>query len=120
MKWLMLRTFLKEKGYKAIKDHEERLVKELTNDVFSEWNDDLEQFARLCERHGYDCFRFFGDGRIVMEISALENGDCQWKGVITSFSHLEYLSLDDMLQDWQGILAWKIRRNNALEKSKLM
>lgn len=120
MKWLMLKTFLKEKGYKAIKDHEEQLVKELTNNVFSEWNDDLELFARLCERHGYVYFHFFDDGRIVMEMPDSENGDCEWKGMVTDFSHLEYLSLDDMLQDWHDILAWKNRRNQVLEKSKLM
>ena len=98
MKYKMLDEYLKNNLYTTTKENEEFLTKEITNNVFSKWNDKLETFTHICALYDY-VFRFYEDGRIVMEDRILEDTYCMWRGK-TDCGHLEYGSIDDMLLDW--------------------
>lgn len=99
MKYIMLNEYLQNNMLAKTKENEKYIASEITNNVFTEWNDKLERFTYICDKLGC-CFRFFLDGRIVME-DELENNDCncEWKGK-TELHHMEYKSIDDMLNVW--------------------
>lgn len=98
MKFIMLSEYLKNNLYAATKENEKFMTENLTNGVFSEWNEKLEVFTHICDLCDY-VFRFYEDGRIVMEDRILKNTNCEWKGERTC-GHLEYQSIDEMLKDW--------------------
>lgn len=86
-----------EKERRETKD----VVKELTENNFSEWNDKLEIMGSICDYYDY-VWRFYDDGRLVLaDRLATDTGDttCDWIGE-NSCGHLEYNSLDAMLIDW--------------------
>ena len=74
------------------------MTENLTNNVFSEWNEKLEVFTHICDLYDYG-FHFYEDGRIAMEDRILEDSNCEWKGK-NECGHLEYQSIDNMLKDW--------------------
>lgn len=96
--YIMSDEYLKNNLYEKTKENEIFLTKELTNNVFSEWNNKLEAFTHICYLYDYR-FRFYEDGRIVMENIILNNTTCEWKGKNDS-NHLEYSSIDEMLINW--------------------
>lgn len=98
MEYIMLNEYLKNNLYEKNKKNEVSMTKELTNGIFSEWNEKLESFTHICDLYDY-VFRFYDDGRIVMEDKILEDTNCQWIGK-DDCGHLEYLSIDDVLIDW--------------------
>lgn len=109
MKHIMLNEYLKNNLYEATKENEASLTKDLTNGVFSEWNEKLETFTHICDLYDY-VFHFYEDGRIVMEDRVLENSNCDWKGK-NECGHLEYSSIDEMLIDWLD----EIKNNKSLQ-----
>ena len=98
MKYIMLNEYFKNNLQETTKESEIFLTRDLTNGVFSEWNEKLEAFTHICDLYDY-VFRFYEDGRIVMEDRILEDTNCQWRGK-DDCGHLEYSSIDDMLKDW--------------------
>lgn len=98
MRYIMLNEYLKNNLFEATEDNEVYLTKDLTNGVFSEWNEKLEAFTHICDLYDY-VFHFYKDGRIVMENRILEDLNCNWKGK-SECGHLEYSSIDEMLCDW--------------------
>ena len=108
----MLNEYLKNNLCEMTKDNEVFLTEDLTNCVFSEWNEKLESFTHICDLYDYG-FRFYEDGRIVMEDRFLEDSNCEWKGK-SECGHLEYQSIEDMLKDWLDEI-----KNNEYIKSIL-
>ena len=98
MEFIMLDEYLRNNLYTKTKENERFLTENLTCGVFTEWNEKLETFTHICDLCDY-VFRFYEDGRIVMEDRILEDTNCEWKGE-TMCGHLEYQSIDDMLKVW--------------------
>lgn len=98
MRFIMLEEYLKNNLYAVTKENKKAIAEELTNGVFSEWNEKLESFTHICDLYDY-VFRFYDDGRIVMEDRILEDTNCEWRGE-NKCGHLEYSSIDQMLIDW--------------------
>lgn len=110
MKYVMLNEYLKGNLYEMTKENERNLTEDLTNHVFSEWNEKLEVLTHICDLYGY-LFRFYRDGRIVMEDTILKDTNCNWIGQ-NSCGHLEYNSLDEMLIDWLD----ELKKNEGKEQ----
>lgn len=114
----MLNKYLNNYLYEKTKENEVFMTEDLTNHIFSEWNDKLETFTHICDLYEY-VFRFYENGRIVMEDRILEDTNCKWKGK-SDCGHLEYLSIDDMLIDWLDEIKSNENENmRALLKDKI-
>lgn len=97
----MKSRYEKQYGYtyeSMITAQDEETVSELTEGVFTHWNDKLETMGSICDFYEY-LWRFFPDGRLVLTSLDSNDEDCDWKGETYS-GHHEYLSLDEMLSDW--------------------
>lgn len=95
--------YKRDHGYsygEMIQKQDALTVSELTEGVFSEWDDKLEIMGSICDFYDY-MWRFYPDGRLVLADTILYSKDvknCEWKGKVDC-GHLEYHSLDDMLSD---------------------
>lgn len=103
--------YKRDHGYsygEMIQKQDALTVSELTEGVFSEWDDKLEIMGSICDFYDY-MWRFYPDGRLVLADTILYSKDvknCEWKGKVDC-GHLEYHSLDDMLSDWLDGRIWK-------------
>ena len=108
--------YKRDHGYsygEMIQKQDALTVSELTEGVFSEWDDKLEIMGSICDFYDY-MWRFYPDGRLVLADTILYSKDvknCEWKGKVDC-GHLEYHSLDDMLSDWLD----ELKRNDSTKK----
>lgn len=72
MEYRMKQDYLKNNLYEDNAESEKYLVEDITQGAFHKWNDKLEIITRVCDWYGYH-FRFYSDGRLVMQIQAKMN-----------------------------------------------
>ena len=77
--------YKRDHGYsygEMIQKQDALTVSELTEGVFSEWDDKLEIMGSICDFYDY-MWRFYPDGRLVLADTILYSKDvknCEWKG----------------------------------------